>query len=201
MGKKVLLVDYENIQAVDLASIPKDTKVLCVFGAKQKSVPNELVGQAQKLGKRFTYIFIKAVQHNAADFCIAFYLGEYLTKDPTTEYIILSKDKKGFDPLVRHLTDERKFHVRRVNAQKDAFPSPVIRAKHQDNFERAIELLSKEKNRPLKNKGLEGKIKSWFPKLNVEERRTLLKRLFDAGNVSASGVSLTYNFGRISHSA
>ena len=193
MSKRVLLVDFENIQTVDLTTIPKDTKVLCVFGAKQKSVPNELVGQAQALGDRFTYKFIKAVQPNAADFCIAFYLGEYLTKNPTAECIILSKDKKGFDPLVRHLTEERKFHVRRVNAQKDAFPSVAPRVTGKGNFQRAIELLRKEKHRPLKRSGLEGKIRSYFPKLTVDEHRALLKHLFAEGMVSESGSKLIYS--------
>lgn len=194
MSKRVLLVDYENIQTLELTNIPKDAEVLCVFGAKQKSVPNELVEPAQKLGKRFTYKFIKAVQPNAVDFCIAFYLGEYLTKNPVAEYIILSKDKKGFDPLVRHLTDERKFHVRRVNAQKEAFFAPVRHVKQKNDFERAIELLRKDKNRPLKRKGLEGNIKSWFQKLTVNERRALLERLFDNGTVSESKEKLNYNF-------
>ena len=99
-------------------------------------------------------------------------------------------------PLVRHLTDERNFHVRRVNAQKDAFPAPAPSVKHDGNFVHAINLLSKEKNRPLKRKGLEGKIKSWFPKLTVEERRALLKRLFDTGRVSELELKLIYNLNK-----
>jgi len=193
MGKKVLLVDYENIQEVDLASIPNDTKILCVFGAKQKSVPTELAGPAQELGDRFTYKFIKAVQPNAVDFCIAFYLGEYLTNNPMDECVILSKDKKGFDPLVKHLTDERKFNVRRVNTQKEAFPPVLPTVTGEDNCQRLIEYLRKEKHPPLKRSGLGGKIKSYFPNLAVDERDALLQYLFTQGIVSESGSKLIYN--------
>lgn len=192
MSQRFLLVDFENIQRIHLASVPKDTSVLFVIGARQKSLPTALAMEAQALGDRFTYVSITEVQPNAVDFCIAFYLGEYLTKNPTAEYVILSKDKKGFDPLVRHLTAERGLSVRRVNAQKDAFSSAPPHIAEEDTFPRLIKLLGKEKSRPLKRSGLEGKIKSYFPKLSPDNRRALLDRLYSEGLVSASGSNLTY---------
>jgi PIN domain len=193
MTKQMLLVDFENIQKVDLSNIPNDTSVFFVLGAMQKNVPTELAMQAQALGDRFTYVSIKEVQPNAVDICIAFYLGEYLAKKPTAECVILSKDKKAFDPLVRHLTVERGFRVRRANAQKDAFSSVTPNVAKQDAFLRAIELLGKEKSLPLKRTGLEGKVKSYFPKLSANERRALLDRLFAEGRVSESGSKLRYS--------
>jgi hypothetical protein len=103
MAERILLVDYENVQAVDLGRIPQDVHIRFVLGAKQKTLPAELSMQAQPLGTRFEYVGIKDVQPNAVDFCIAFYLGEILTRNPKAECVVLSKDKKGFDPLVRHL--------------------------------------------------------------------------------------------------
>jgi hypothetical protein len=192
MSQRFLLVDFENIQDIDLASVPKDTSVLFVIGAKQKSLPTALAMEAQALGDRFTYVSIREVQPNAVDFCIAFYLGEYLTKNPTAECVILSKDKKGFDPLVRHLTVQRGLSVRRVNAQRNAFSSAPPHIAEEDEFPRLIKLLGKEKSRPLKRAGLEGKIKSYFPKLSSDNRRALLDRLFNERVVSASETNLTY---------
>jgi hypothetical protein len=191
VAERILLVDYENIQAVDLQKVPDDVKVRFVLGGKQGKLPSELVVQAHAMGERFAYVRILNVERNACDFVIAFYLGEYLTANPTAECIILSKDKKGFDPLVRHLKEERGFQARRVSSQKDAFPD-VHATAPGDPFERLTGLLKKEKAFPRKRKGLEGKVKSWFPQLSAEDRGLLVQRLFDDGFVSESEKSLTF---------
>jgi hypothetical protein len=164
VAERILLVDYENIQAVDLLKLADDVKVRFILGGKQGKLPSELAVQAHAMGERFAYVRILSVERNACDFVIAFYLGEYLTANPTAECIILSKDKKGFDPLVRHLKEERGFQVRRVSAQKDAFPDDHAPSPSEP-FERLTRLLKKEKAFPHKREGLEGKVKSWFPRL------------------------------------
>ena len=45
-------------------------------------------------------------------------------------------------------------------------------------FERLIWLLKKDKVLPRKSKGLEGKVKSWFPELSVADRDGLVAQLF-----------------------
>ena len=191
MTERILLVDYENIQAVNLALLPRDIKVRFVLGGKQGNLPTDLVVDAQAIGDRFAYVRILSVERNACDFCIAFYLGEYLTKNPKAECVILSKDKKGFDPLVRHLVAERGYLVRRVSAQKDAFRADAA-STPGSNFERLTALLKNDKAQPRRRKGLEGKVKSWFSTLPAEEREELVKRLFDEGLVSESDKLLTF---------
>jgi hypothetical protein len=191
MTERILLVDYENIQAVDLVKLPADVKVRFVLGGKQSRLPSDLAIHAHAMADRFAYVRILSVQPNACDFCIAFYLGEYLTNNPKAECVILSGDKKGFDPLVLHLTAERGHHVRRVSAQKDAFPEDHAPARG-NTFERLTALLKKEKALPRKRKGLEGKVKSWFPNLTAEERAEHMQRLFDDGFVSESNKSLMF---------
>jgi len=188
MTNRVLLVDFENVQDVDLEALPEDVTVLLVLGMKQSKLPTELAIQAQVLGTRFKYVPIAGQAANAVDFCIAFHLGECLTRHPTAECVILSKDKKGFDPLVKYLVTERGFRVRRVNAQKDAFPIARNATSASGNgavdpYQRVLELLRKEKHRPLKRKGLEGKVKSYLPAAPAEERAALLERLFREGKV------------------
>ena len=121
MTESVLLVDYENIGKIDLAAIPDGVRVPFFFGASQRSVPTEFLKAALRLGERFVPIDIEGQGKNALDFHIAFYLGEYLARDPHTACVIFSKDK-GFDPLVRHLT-RRGFAVRRANTMAEALGS------------------------------------------------------------------------------
>ncbi len=118
MNESVLLVDYENIGKIDLAAIPEGVRVPFFFGASQRTVPTEFLKAALRLGERFLPIDIEGQGKNALDFHIAFYLGEYLARDPHTACVILSKDK-GFDPLVRHLV-RRGFRVRRANTMNEA---------------------------------------------------------------------------------
>ena len=191
MKERILLVDYENIQAVDLSKIPADVKVRFVLGGKQAKLPSELAIHAHAMGDRFAYVRALSVQPNACDFVIAFYLGETLTNNPKAECVILSRDKKGFDPLVLHLTAERGHHVRRVNTQKEAFPEETARVSG-NTFARLAALLKKEKALPRKRKGLDGKVRSWFPGLSAEERGELTQRLFDDGFVSESNQSLVF---------
>jgi len=211
MTESVLLVDYENVQSLDLSRLPEDARVVVVLGPNQKSLPAELVVRAQSLGERFVYIPIKSQQTNGVDFCIAFYLGSYLTKDPSAEYIILSRDKKGFDPLVQHLSTQPGLRVRRVDSQADAFPSlypatakTATNAKSKSkaagngvstqdaDFARTLELLKKDKARPKKKKSLEGKLKSWFSDKSPKSLKGLLNRLINEKYISESDGTLVY---------
>lgn len=111
----MLLVDYENVQKLDLAAIPPHANVRIFVGASQAKVPMALVEQAQALGTRLAWVRIEGQGPNALDFHIGYYLGEFLAASPRTEHVILSRDR-GFDPLVRHLVG-RGFHVRRIAGQ------------------------------------------------------------------------------------
>lgn len=195
MTERVLLVDYENVQAVDLAALPSDVKVGFVLGSKQTKLPTELAVQAQGLGDRFAYVLIRGQQPNAVDFCIAFYLGELLAREPKAECVILSKDKKGFDPLVKHLTTDRGFNVRRVNSQKEAFPAArkLDSAEGTDEpYAKVLALLANPKSRPLKRKGLENRVKTHLKKIPAQECDALLSRLFREGKVREVGGKLEY---------
>jgi PIN domain len=195
MTERILLVDYENIQTVDLPAIPDDVKVRFVLGGKQASLPTTLAIDAQSMGDRFGYVRILSVERDTCDFCIAYYLGEYLHANPQAECVILSKDKKGFDPLVKHLTTERGFRVRRVSTQKDAFED-IPGSTPKTSFERLTGLLKKEKVLPRKRQGLEGKVKSWFPKLGTAERSALVQRLIGEGYVRESDQQITFVLAR-----
>ena len=52
--------------------------------------------------------------------------------------------------------------------------------------------MKKEKAQPRKRKGLEGKVKSWFPDLPAGKRAELVQRLFDEGFVKETDKLLTF---------
>jgi hypothetical protein len=89
-------------------------------------VPTEFPNTALQLGEQFVSLDIEDQGKNALEFHIAFYLGEFLAASPTTNCIVLSKDK-GFDPLIKHLCG-RGFHVQRMatlgEACTSASPAP-----------------------------------------------------------------------------
>lgn len=193
MTDRVLLVDFENVQAVDLGALPADVTVLFVLGAKQSKLPTELAMHAQALGDRFKYVRIAGQAANAVDFYIAFHLGEHLAKHPRSECVILSKDKKGFDPLVKYLVAERGFKVRRVNAQKEAFPVAAKKpSAAADPYAGVLKLLASEKNRPLKRPALENRVKTHLTKASAEDCQRIIDRLFEEKTVEEVEGKLRY---------
>jgi len=191
MARSVLLVDLENVQKVDLNRVPPEAHVMIFYGITQKKLPEELVVQAQPLGTRLTWIKISGQGPNALDFHIAYYLGREFALHRDARCAILSRDL-GFDPLVRHLQTQD-LECRRVATLKDAFPAEVTRATMAEPFDRLLKLLAKEKQRPLKRKSLEGKVKGWFQTLSAPEQAALLQRLINEGHVRESGKTLVYD--------
>jgi hypothetical protein len=189
MTERVLFVDLENVQKIDLSQVPAAARVMIFYGITQKKLPEELVVQAQPLGARLKWIKIAGQGPNALDFHIAFYLGQELANNPTSECVILSRDT-GFDPLIRHL--QTLGHTSgRVSSLKDAFPAHP-RAADPDHFARLVTLLKKEKDRPTKPRTLAGKVRSWFPRLTEDERLVLVQRLFKESRVRQVEKLLTY---------
>ena len=104
---KVLLIDYENVQGMDLSRMKQlDCKVYVFTGSLQNKIPIELVTTAQALGNKLEWVRIEGTGPNALDFHIAYYLGVLIAKDHANEYMVLSRDK-GFDPLLKHLAKEK----------------------------------------------------------------------------------------------
>ena len=194
MPRTVFLVDLENVQKVDLAAVASDAHVMVFYGVTQKKLPEELVVQAQPLGSRLSWIRIAGQGPNALDFHIAYYLGREFAVHRDSRCAILSRDL-GFDPLIRHLQAQG-HECRRVTALKDAFPAQRARATAADPFDRLLELIRKEKSPPTRRKGLEGRLKNWFPAIGATERAALLQRLFDERHVRDTGKGLSFETGR-----
>jgi len=194
MTQKLLLVDFENVQQVDLARLDDSFQIIIFVGAAQKSIPIELVTHAQKLGSRIEWQRVDAHGSNALDFFIACQLGRVLERSPLRQCIVLSKDK-GFDPLLRHL-NKTGLQCTRLNSLLELDPKAAAQPE-EPNYKRVIEVLGKseKKSRPRKRKTLSQHISSIFQKkLPQAEVDRLIDILFANKMISETNDAITYEF-------
>lgn len=193
MTKKLLLVDFENVQQVDLSKLDDSYQVIIFVGANQKNIPIDLVTSAQKLGNRIEWQKVEGNGSNALDFYIAMQLGRILENSPTLHCLVLSKDK-GFDPLLRYL-NKVGLKCKRLNSLLELDANPI---KSDDpSYQRVLEVLSKsdKKNRPRKRKTLNQHVSAMFQKkLPQSDIDKIIDILFANKLISESNNILTYEF-------
>ncbi|HEY5597476.1 MAG TPA: PIN domain-containing protein [Kiloniellales bacterium] len=120
MKNNYILIDYENIQPKNLATLDGHSAKIFVFvGANQSKLPFDLASSLQVFGSNAKYIKIGGNGSNALDFHIAFYVGQLAERDPDASFHIISKDK-GFDPLIKHMK------AKRLSVQRKADLSEII---------------------------------------------------------------------------
>lgn len=195
MGSKLLLVDFENVQQLNLSKLDSAFNIAIYVGASQKSVPIELVTTDQGLGSRVEWFRVEGNGSNALDFYIAFHIGRILEKSPETECTVLSKDK-GFDPLIKYL-NKNKFKCRRINSQIELEPESKIAPNEEPNYQRVVDLLSKseKKSRPRKRSTLMKHIAAMFQnKLTPKEVQRITDILFINKKISESNGTINYEF-------
>lgn len=193
MSHKLLLVDFENVQQIDLSRLEQNFQVVIFVGSNQKSVPIDLVMSAQKLGERVEWQRVDGSGSNAMDFYIACHLGRIIEKSPSLHCIILSKDK-GFDPLLRFL-NKNGLKCKRINSLLELEPKSATL--EDPNYKRVFELLSKseKKSRPRKRSTLSQHISSMFQK-NIAQSDVdrIIDILFANKLISESNNTITYAF-------
>lgn len=181
-----VFVDFENVQAVDLALIgSKGVNLKLLMGANQTKLNLDLVEQLLKHAASVEIIRLTFSGKNALDFALAYYLGQSVLADPAAYFHIVSKDT-GFDPLIKHLTS-RNIHVRRHSDFSTLTFSASLKpsvAPQDDLEKRIVEHLGKNKaSRPKRKTTLashllafagksftEGEILALIEKLIVSEQ-------------------------------
>ncbi len=109
MKNNYILVDFENVQNIDLNSIKDKSFYIKIFiGANQTKIPVELVLKSQELGGQVEWMQINGSGKNALDFHITFILGRLTQNDPDAFFHIISKDT-GFDSLIAYLKSQKIF--------------------------------------------------------------------------------------------
>ena len=193
MSNRLLLVDYENVQSLDFGLLGEGFDVIVFVGASQKSVPIDVVAQAQRLGDRVEWQRVDGNGSNALDFYIACQLGRVIERTPKVDCIVLSKDK-GFDPLLRHL-NKIGLTCRRINSLLELHPRAATT--DEPNYKRVVDLLGKsEKNvRPRKRSTLSQHILSMFQKsITQQDVDHIIDLLFANKMISESNNRITYEF-------
>ncbi|HTW92592.1 MAG TPA: PIN domain-containing protein [bacterium] len=196
---QLLLVDFENVQQVELANLDDSYRVIIFVGADQKSVPFDLVTRAQQLGGRVEWQKITGNGSNALDFFIAFQLGRAYDQTPKPECLVLSRDK-GFDPLIKYL-NANGMKSRRIGNLNElhhkaaaAAPAP---AAEDARLQRVIHVLGKveKRARPRKRKTLSQAISAMFQKkISRQEIDHIIGTMQTKGMISETNNTITYEF-------
>jgi len=190
---RVLMVDFENVQQIDLARISKtDSKVLIFVGSSQSKLPIDLVRHTQGLGARVEWIQIDGTGSNALDFHIAYYLGYQVGKGLTEGYWILSRDK-GFDPLVRYL-NKQNIPCKRIGTLDEIEPRKEARETSKD-YQRILANLTKieKAKRPRSLKTLKQHMKTIVGKVGSEEViEQIASRLIKERKIAESAGRIEY---------
>jgi hypothetical protein len=194
MNKKYVLIDYENIQPVDMQALDGDSFHVIVFvGANQTKVTYEAAVVLQRMGERASYIKIAGNGNNALDFHIAFYIGELSAKEPDACFYVVSKDT-GFDPLIQHLKS-RKISVNRVNTLANlSFVKAAPRGLGTDRISAIVAKLTQMgASKPRTLKTLASTINAFFQKaLSEAEVQGIIAELTIKGIVVVNESKVAY---------
>ena len=102
MPNYLVLVDYENVQKLDLSVLDDSYRAIVFVGAKQNPPKAARKPSTAHRFRRVEFHKIAGTGKNALDFHIACHLGRMFETDTETHYIVISGDT-GFDPLLVHL--------------------------------------------------------------------------------------------------
>lgn len=107
-----IFVDFENLKTIDGDTLGrKNFTFHLILGPTNKTLPVEAVARMMENAQAVTLLRSPKSGKNAADFVLAFYLGQAAAADPKGYFHILSADE-GFDSLVE-LLRSRKMKVKR----------------------------------------------------------------------------------------
>ena len=194
---RLLLVDFENVQQVELTKLDDSYRVIIFVGADQKSVPFDLVTKAQKLGSRVAWQKIVGNGSNALDFFIACQLGRVFERTPRPDCTVLSKDK-GFDPLLSFL-NANGMKCRRIHSLTELHhkAAAAVPAPEDPQLRRVVEVLGKldKRARPRKRRTLSQCISAMFQKkIDQQGIDRIIDAMFSAKLISEAHNIITYEF-------
>lgn len=197
MAKKYILIDYENVKAVDLEPIfDKPYHLLVFVGASQHRISTDFAMQVQNL-RAAEYVRISGNGHNALDFHIAYMIGRLSEREPGASFHIVSKDR-GFDPLIAHVKGKN-IDISRV---ADLYQIRALRLPKAAGDEGMIEAVVKNltnqgSSKPRRLRTLGRMIGSLFKDgLSEEEVQSVVAQLQAQGHIVVDQEKVSYNLPR-----
>lgn len=199
-----VFVDFENIKTIDGDTLGKKNFTFhLILGPTNKTLPVEAVARMMENAHAVTLVRSPKAGKNAADFVLAYHLGQAAMADPKGYFHLLSADE-GFDSLVellrsrkmkvkRHGTwDELKAFIEQKPALVPEAPAPPAKvcpppAKSLSaGAEKLLENLTKSaKNRPKKRATLVSHAKSSLGKnASDAQGEAVVNELLKAGKLT-----------------
>lgn len=189
-----VLIDSENVKPEFIERLKHEhLRVILFVGANLKRLNFPTVNAVQSLGSNGSYVQISTHGPNAMDFHIAYYIGKLSAAYPGAYFHIISKDK-GFDPLIKHLKDQKIFCSRWASVLEIPF---VISTEKLSPGQRAADFYEKRiassKARPATVRSLQSAILSHFHRvLSGVDVAEVLEALTTAGHVVVNGKKVAY---------
>ena len=194
MRINIVLIDSENVKPESIEKLKHEHFRVVVFvGTNQKRLDFPIVNAVHSLGSNGSYVQISGNGSNALDFHIAYYIGKFSATNPDAYFHIISKDK-GFDPLIKHLREQKIFCSRSSSVSE----IPLVKSSDKrPPKERAADFYEKRiasaKARPTTVTSLQSAILSHFHKLlSPEEVAKVVEALKQAGHVMVNGEKVAY---------
>src|SRR5687768_7539060 len=183
MRTNFVLIDSENVKPEYIERLKHEHFRVYIFvGPHLKWLDFSVANAMQTLGSNGSYVQISSKGLSALDFHIAYYIGKLSAADPSAYFHIISKDK-GFDPLIKHLKDQKIFCSR----WESVLEIPLVRSTDKlSPNQRAADFYEKRiasaKARPATLISLHSAILSYFHKvLSVEEVAEVIEALTASG--------------------
>ena len=189
-----VLIDSENVKPEYIEKLKHEHfRVIVFVGANLKRLDFPIVSAVQSLGSNGSYVQINGHGPSALDFHIAYYIGKLSAAHPDAYFHIISKDK-GFDPLIKHLRDQKIFCSRSASVLE----IPLVKSTSKlVSTQRAADFYEKRiasaKARPATVMSLQSAILSHFHKmLSGKEVAEVLEALTAAGYVVVNEKKVAY---------
>jgi hypothetical protein len=193
--KRVILVDFENIQKLDFEHIDTtDTDILIFVGRSQSKIPFQLVEKAQTFGERLRWLKIAGDGKNNLDFHLAFELGRLCEQyNNDVELIILSKDS-GYDSLIKYINELRGHASRIANAAELADSTKQLPTSNFTGNIVANLMKINNQKRPRTRITLKKHIESLLrDKVSSSEIDLIIEEMFVRGLLTLTNNRLKYN--------
>jgi hypothetical protein len=198
MNKCIILIDYENVQDVNLKPLLNRDVLIKVFHNANQKFSSSFLKLAMEFGKeRMELIQIAGSGKNAVDFHIAYFLGKLTHEIPNPSFYIISKDN-GFKPLVNFVKSHDKIDC----CQDSKIPNITVKESGEDklksdSYTAVINHLSDPKMpKPKKMKTLRNHIISICHK-NISETEVdaIIQRLIAEKIIHSETGSISYPTG------
>lgn len=193
--KRILLIDFENVQKLDFEHIDlSDTEIAIFVGKSQNRIPFPVVEKTQVLGERVRWLKIAGDGKNNLDFHIAFELGRLCEKfKKDIELIILSMDS-GYDSLMRYINDsgipiKRISNLAELADSKKQLPTSKFTSLVVSNLKK-IDNLKRPRTDGTLKKHVESLLRD---KASANEIDLIIEEIFIAGLLTKTGNRLKYD--------